>query len=175
MKKFFSYFAVSMTMILGLAVSSCTTDECKNVDCGTNGTCDAADGKCLCNAGYELGTDSKCSKLTSAKFIGTWKSSETCTPTVDNTEYSIVITASSDLTKVIITNFGRTMCGTDPLPVTATISGTNLGSFTETCATVNVTAGSASLSSDGMTLTVSYTLTDGAGDTYTCNAAMKKQ
>ena len=175
MKKFFSFLAVSLTLVLGLSLSSCTQDLCKDVTCG-NGNCDAADGKCICTAGYELGTDAKCSVKANAKFIGIWTAPETCTPSVDNNPYSITITeVSGDLTKVRISNFGRTSCGTDPLVVTADVSGTNLKSYTESCPSVNVTAGTANLSADGKTLNVSYTLTDGNGDTYTCSSAMIKQ
>lgn len=136
MKKFFSYFAVSMTMILGLAVSSCSTDNCKNVDCGTNGTCDAADGKCLCNAGYELGTTSKkCDVESRAKFVGTWTGKN---PSAANNHDIAISTSSTAVTKVRITNFGNYDCtsGT-PLAITADVSSTALSNFaSDGCTTI---------------------------------------
>ncbi len=176
MKNLFAYFALCLTVAFGLAVSSCGT-QCKGVDCGTHGTCDEADGKCACVTGYSLtsGTNAKCDSLNNAKFIGSWMSSETCTPAVDANPYTITISAvSGDLTMVRISNFSRSNCGTDPLVVTATIDGTNLKSYTTTCADITGLSGSSNLSSDGKTLNVNYALTVG-GTAYTCSASMAKQ
>lgn len=184
MKKFFSYFAVSMTMILGLAVSSCSTDNCKNVDCGTNGTCDAADGKCLCNAGYELGTTSKkCDVASRDKFLGTWNGLD-CGATV---QHPIVITAGSEITKVSISRYANAFCGsaTTPLVATAKLSsdGSKLETFVGSCDTqtvINASGNSMSLSSDGKTLTNVYSVVDKGGSstgtdtTYNCTLTYMK-
>lgn len=160
---------------LALALVACEP-PCKNVDCGANGICNEENGTCACIDGYELDANGKCDVKVNAKFIGQWMSPEICTPSTNANPYTITITeVSGDLRKVRISNFGRTNCDTDPLVVTAIIDGTKLISFTETCVSVNVTGGSATLSADGKFLNVSYTLIDGAGIEYSCTAAMEKQ
>ncbi len=176
MKNVGNIFVLSLAVVFCFALSSCGTSACNRVDCGRNGTCDEADGKCACNVGYEIDPAcGKCDMKANAKFIGQWTSAETCPPASDPTPYTITISAvTNDLSKVQIANFGRTNCGADPLGVIATIDGTTLKSFTTTCPTVSVSAGSCSLSPDGLTLHVVYTLTDGGGTVYSCAAAMLK-
>lgn len=53
--------------IFAVSLSSCTSDPCKDVNCGTNGTC--VEGNCECDPGYE-GTS--CETEMRAKFLGTY-------------------------------------------------------------------------------------------------------
>lgn len=174
MKKFFAIFTVGVA----LAFSSCN-DLCRNVDCGANGTCDEADGKCLCNTGYELGTDEKCSVESRAKFIGTWRG----TDCGSSASHDIVVsTSSSDITKVRISNFSNADCSTgNAVVATATVStdGTALGTFTTDCPAangyvINATGNSATLNAAGTIMTLSYNVTIGGTD-YTCTLQYTKQ
>jgi hypothetical protein len=76
------------------------TDACKDVDCGVNGACFSGD--CVCDDGYELGTDSKCSVVSREKFLGAYAATETCNVSGD---YNSTITTSSSINKVVVTNF----------------------------------------------------------------------
>lgn len=174
MKKFFAYFAFCVTIIVGLAVSSCS--QCGNVDCGTNGQCDETDGSCLCDAGYELGaTSKKCDVEMRTKFIGTWRGTD-C-GAADN--HDIVITSSSsDVTKVSISNYGNAYCsGTTDLVVTAAVSndGSALSTFSTDCSLVTLgTGNSITLNTAGNTMTCKYVLTTG-GTPFDCTVVYTKQ
>lgn len=45
------------TALVAVSLNSCT-DKCKDVDCGTYGSCD--EGDCLCDEGYSKDEDGKC-------------------------------------------------------------------------------------------------------------------
>jgi hypothetical protein len=61
------------TLFLGtLTLASCR-DECKDVDCGANGTC--VEGTCVCNEGYLGGS---CETAWNAKYKGTFSCDVTC-------------------------------------------------------------------------------------------------
>lgn len=51
-----------------LLVIACNTDPCKNVVCGTAGTCN--EGICICDTGYEQDSLGMCNIEWSAKFLG---------------------------------------------------------------------------------------------------------
>ncbi|MBX7241932.1 MAG: hypothetical protein K1X92_09300 [Bacteroidia bacterium] len=173
MKKFFAYFAFCVTIIVGLAVSSCS--QCGNVDCGTNGQCDETDGSCLCDAGYELGaTSGKCDTETRAKFVSsTWIGTEACGATPSPNVPLTISNDPSDVTKVRLSNFSNVDCNGNPVVATATVDGNNLKNFTaDSCGgDYSITTASGVLS--GSTLTLTYTVVIG-GTSYTCNATYTK-
>lgn len=80
-----------------LFFSGCDTDPCKDIDCGTNGTC--VEGTCVCDAGYE-GTS--CETLQNAKFVGSYNGSENCTS--GTYTYALTISASSSSNTTIVLN-----------------------------------------------------------------------
>ncbi len=176
MKKFFAYFAFCVTIIVGLAVSSCS--QCGNVDCGTNGQCDETDGSCICDAGYELGaTSKKCDVEMRSKFVGTWRGTD-CGASA---QHNIVITTSSaGVTKANVSNFGNAFCGAADLVAVGTVSadGSKLENFTSDCpsatASVKATGNSITLDAAGTTMTCSYNITVGGTD-YTCTLTYTKQ
>ncbi|MFZ4634007.1 MAG: hypothetical protein ACOYNO_07365 [Saprospiraceae bacterium] len=96
--------------------SDSESDACKDVDCGTNGDCFS--GNCVCDDGYELGTDKKCSVLSREKFLGSYNATEACN--VSGT-YSCNINTSSTINKVVINNFADG--GTN---VTCTVDGNSI-------------------------------------------------
>ena len=97
-----------LSVLLGAFVmfaSACgddDTDACADVDCGVNGACFSGD--CVCDDGYELGTDNQCSVVSRDKFLGAYKAEESCSNNVD-AEYDCTIITSSSINKVVITNF----------------------------------------------------------------------
>lgn len=119
MKFFFNVFALCLTLAIGLLVFSCG-DICKNVECGTHGTCSEADGKCECAAGYETNSVDKCDSLMRAKFLVSFSVHDECIyPTGGPFNYNISITESSaGIDKVTINNYG----GYLGLNVLATVS-----------------------------------------------------
>jgi len=63
-----------LTLLLGIAflllgLNSCNCDVCCNVDCGAKGNCDAVDGKCVCDAGFEVDASHKCNTRSRIKFL----------------------------------------------------------------------------------------------------------
>jgi hypothetical protein len=171
MKKI-KFLAFAVMMVLSVAsvtyFNSCKKDPCKDVVCNNGGTC--VDGTCSCTTGYE-GTN--CETKSRDKFIGVFKGAETCTVGTDN--YSVTLTAgsSSDLTIVYSNMYNQ------GFTATANVGGTT--SFTIASQTVgtgsggNVTAsGTATISSDGKTLTVNYTIASGS-TTNSCTFTGTKQ
>ncbi len=176
MKKFFAYFAFCATIIVGLAVSSCS--QCGNVDCGTNGSCDETDGSCICDAGWELGaTSKKCDVEMRAKFIGTWRGTDCGASAPHNI---VITTSATDVTKVSISNFGNAFCGASDLVATAAVGtdGSKLQSFSTDCpsttASINATGNSITLDAAGTTMTCSYNVNVG-GTPYACTLTYTKQ
>lgn len=152
-------------------IPACTDENlCKDVDCGTYGTC--FDGDCVCDDGYEIGTSGKCDTEQRAKFLGTYNSSETCTPPSTGS-YSNTITASgSDVTKVVISNFGDS-----GLNATATIDGYDVTvepqTFTIGGTTFEIT-GDGQLNSAGTTITLNYEARTGGAVAFNCTITMNK-
>lgn len=151
---------LGVAAIATIGMTSCEVDACKDVDCGLYGEC--VDGDCVCDAGYE-GVD--CDTQERAKFISTYSVSESCTS--GNYTYSITITNSStDVTKVIIGNFGD--FGVD---IVATVSGSGLTIANQTVGG-GTFSGSGQLS--GNILTLTYTVTAGT-DSDSCTMTCTKQ
>lgn len=70
MKHFFNTLALSLTILFGMTMNACVKNPCKGVDCGTNGSCSATDGHCICNSGYEVDAGTgKCTKISLCKNV----------------------------------------------------------------------------------------------------------
>lgn len=70
MRNFLFFLFLSLVFIPTLFITSCQKDLCKKSDCGTNGTCNPADGACVCKAGYEVNANSgKCEKISLCKNV----------------------------------------------------------------------------------------------------------
>lgn len=140
---------------------------CDDVDCGTYGTC--FDGDCVCDDGYEIGTSGTCDTEQRAKFLGTYNSTESCTPTSTGS-YSNTITAGSEITKIVISNFGDS-----GLNATATVDENDItvDSQTITVGTNTFTiSGNGSIS--GNILTITYEARSGGAVVFTCTVTMTK-
>lgn len=152
-----------------LFTPACDTDNCKDVDCGTNGTC--FEGVCDCDAGYEIGTDGKCDTEMRAKFVGTYNTSESCDGTATGTFSNSITNSGVNVSSIIISNFGDS-----GLNVTATVDGTDV---TVPATTLNVggtayeVTGSGSIS--GSTLTINYQARTGGTIAFSCTMTMSKQ
>lgn len=79
-----------LAAVLTLALNSCTTDPCKDVNCGANGTCNTITGLCDCNDFYE-GTS--CETEWRAKAFGTYNGAEVCN--TGNFNYQVMISTSN--------------------------------------------------------------------------------
>ena len=156
--KLFSILGVAAVVAIGL--SSCETDACADVECGTNGTC--VDGDCVCDAGYE-GVD--CDTEERAEFIATYNVSEACT-SGNYTYSSSVQTSTTAVTSVLITNFGDY-----GVNVTGTISGNNVTIANQTVDGLTF-SGSGQIS--GTILTITYNVSDGQA-TDDCTMTCTKQ
>ena len=143
---------------------------CKDVECGANGTC--LDGDCVCDDGYEIGASGQCDTESRAKFLGTYNATETCTPPSSGS-YSNTITASgSDVTKVVISNFGDS-----GLNATATVNGSDVTVDSQTFnigGTSYTITGDGSLSASGNVITLTYEARAGGVVAFNCTVTMNK-
>ncbi len=140
-----------------LLVASCNTDPCKDVVCGDHGACN--EGSCLCENGYEQGSNGLCDTEVRAKFAGTWVSSDSCNTGTASYSVTIVpVTADTTLMSVSITNFWNSFTN----KIIATVTGSK---------TINIarqepdndkffvkSIGDATLS--GSTMTIKYVVID---------------
>ncbi|MCF8258204.1 MAG: hypothetical protein K9J06_11655 [Flavobacteriales bacterium] len=143
-----------------MSFSACETDACKDVNCGTNGTC--VDGDCVCDTGYE---GVSCQTEERTKFIGSYSVTEACTS--GNYTYSLTVTTSATgVDKIVAQNFGD--YGVD---LVGTVDGSNV-TF------ANQTVGGGTFSATGQLtgsiLTISYTVTAGSS-TDSCTITATKQ
>jgi hypothetical protein len=148
--KQFKNFAAILALAFGLMLtqSSCK-DECKNVDCGTNGTCE--EGVCICDAGY---VGDNCQTEERAKFLGSYAFSENCTTGQDT--YTVTITADgADVQKIRIANIYDA-----GITVVASVSGSSLTIASQAFGQATI-SGSGTIS--GTSLTLTYTVTAGGG------------
>ncbi len=144
--------------------NSCTSDPCKDVNCGTNGNC--VTGTCVCTAGYE---GANCEIKSADKFTGSWLATDVCSQTYN---YTATITESStEADKILITNFGGFG---STVVATATVSGSTFTVPTQVFGYVTL-SGSGSISGDALTITVNYTANDSNGGTDNCNGTWTKQ
>lgn len=162
---------------------SCTPDPCKDVVCGTNGTC--TEGICICEAGYEQDSLGACNTQIRAKFVGSYTMVENCTDVSDNMVYSanhsIVITNATDVQQMLMTGLAVDNAGTI---ITSTPSGTSFTVADDTQVSVDDNAGGSVLFNlknvsgtlTGSTLNISYDLhsTTTGALLYTCTATGTK-
>ncbi len=148
---------LGVAAVTTIGLVSCDTDACKDVTCDNGGIC--VDGTCVCEDGYE-GTNCETEERT--EFIGTYNVTEACTS--GNYTYSITATTSgTDVTSIIITNFGDY-----GVNVSATVDGDNI-------TIANQTVGGGTFSGTGQisgnVLTITYHVIAGASTddcTMTC-------
>lgn len=171
MKNF--YFLLLPVLFL---FTSCIKDDfCRGVECGSHGQCDQADAKCVCETGYEIGTDRKCNTETRTKFLGTWNATETCLPQTTNPTFTIGISPiAADINKVRIAGFVNFPCASDSLIMIAEVKDSTLVKFTESCTKINLITSSGKISSDKKTLRIAYEIEDAQSNVYSCNAVFTK-
>lgn len=147
-----------LMFFLGSAVfyQSCKKDPCKKVFCANNGTC--KDGTCTCPTGYE-GSD--CVALSRDKFVGTYEVNEDCANTTAAVYNISVSTLQSDISKVLIYNFNKRWS----VPVFATVDKNTITIASQQPNNDGVSVvGSGTISADGKTVTMSYTITGSTSD-----------
>jgi hypothetical protein len=159
--KFFQL--LSVVAIATISFNSCTTDACKDVDCGADGTC--VDGDCVCDTGYE---GVNCDTEMREKFAGSYLANEAACGVTDFA--SSIGNSSTGVTKIAITGFGGFACSGSSIVVIATVSGSDVTvdpnqSF---CAgEVVINSGTGSINASGTVVTITYNATVG-GSTSTC-------
>lgn len=172
MKRNLAYFASILMLAIGFAFTGCESDPCKDVECGSFGTC--LEGDCVCDSGYE-GTD--CATLSKDKFLGTsgaaasYSVVDACSAS-GAASYTTGISASSaDDTKVLISNFWDAFVNN----VEATVDGEDITiANQEPDADGFTVAGSGTIASG--VITMNYTITNtGNGDTDVCQSTWTKQ
>lgn len=187
MRKSFLNFAMGVITVLGLATSACSVDNCKNVECGTQGTCDEVDGSCMCNAGYEADANAKCETEGRAKFVGVWRGTDNGSSSKPSYDLTIA-TSSVGVETIRVTNFANSDCpaGSPTVATAKVVKGTDgkhmsLNSVASDCSDIKSVDATTmlSLSADGKSLTVKYkfTVNDGttAGYTYDYTDVLTKQ
>jgi len=140
--------------------NACTSDPCKDVTCLNGGTC--VSGTCDCATGYE-GTD--CSTISRDKFTDTWTVNEDCSLSAP-ASYIVSISNGTGITDVLISNMWDAFTNS----VAATVNGNTITIASQEPDNDGFTvSGSGSISSDGNTITMSYTVTDTSnGDQDNC-------
>lgn len=145
---------LGVAAVATIGMVSCTTDACKDVECGDNGNC--LEGVCICDLGYE-GTS--CATLTNASFTGSFNVNETCSQSTDT--YAVTVSATN-ATTVTISNLYDA-----GLVVTGTINAN--GGVTIDSQTFGTGTLSGSITENGGVLTFNFTIAIG-GQSDTCSA-----
>ncbi len=163
-KKLFLLPALLLGAFLMFTPACGDSDACKDVDCGTNGTCFSGD--CVCDDGYEIGASGLCDTESRVKFYGNYNVSETCGGPADT--YASSISAGTSITQVNISNFGNS-----GLNVAANIDGDNL---TVPSTSLNIGGNAVTVTGTGTivgnVLTLSYSASGAVS--FTCTATMTK-
>lgn len=168
MKKFQILFLALFLGAVSVTFNSCTKDDpCKDVTCGDHGSC--FEGSCVCDEGYELGADTKCSAEIRAKTIGSYTFSDVCS-TGTYTGTATIENSSAGVFNIVVGNFAGS--GTT-VKVTATMDKNNkitipdgaLGSFTVSSASGTFASGKISWT---------YSLKDTAGAVDVCTSTWTK-
>jgi hypothetical protein len=120
MKKVFLIFATVLTFATIFSLASCADlNPCKNVECGTHGTCNGGD--CECESGYDKNADGQCSNPWSLKFVGTYAVKEVFLSSVtgkkDSVNYQVEIKQLPALNTLGISNFGNYKISSSTLTV----------------------------------------------------------
>lgn len=163
MKNLVKSFAAMLAV--GAFVSACNTDPCKDVDCGTQGTC--TEGLCVCNSGYEKDSTGKCNIEWAAKFAATYSVQDTCHGTSAGSFAYTSTVAKVSATAITLGN----LSGYNN-PIDATVTSSFDITVSDTDPAGRVFAGTGSIS--GSVLTVDYTVTYTDGTKDTCMATMTK-
>lgn len=124
-------------------------------------------GSKVCDAGYE-GTD--CKTEMRAKIIGTYKVVENCSTTGAAT-YNVNITKSGTDVQLVLVN---PMGGYTGITGTGSVDGTALTFATQTNNGYTFSAGTGTISADGSTISMTYTVAAG-GASETCTGTWTKQ
>jgi hypothetical protein len=160
--KFFQL--LSVVAIATVSFNSCTTDACKDVDCGLYGEC--VDGDCVCDTGYE---GVNCDTEMREKFAGNYLASEAA---CDVTDFASSIgNSSTGVNKIAITGFGGYECSGSPIVVIATVNGMDVTvdpnqSFCS--GLIVISSGSGSINASGNVVSITYTSTVDGGTATTC-------
>ncbi len=155
----------ALFLATSLFFASC--DVCKDVTC-VNGEC--VEGDCICEAGYE-GVD--CGTALNAKFSGSFSLTETCS-TSGNATYAVTVAPKSDPKEVNFTGLWE-----EPqAQVTAIVeaNGTSFSIEKQALGTsgFDISATTGSITADGATITISYTIYSGSTVVETCTGSMAK-
>jgi hypothetical protein len=164
MKKHLLWF-FGLAIFASFTFTSCDTDPCKDVDCGSNGTC--FDGECVCNQGYE-GTN--CDATWAAKFSGNWNATDVCTNPAQTYTYIATVSEAAN-NKLTIKNFGGfDLASSVDFELTESgkinMSGTDNGA--------RVFTGEGTYDASASKITYSYTVKFSDGTTDTCTGVMTK-
>ncbi len=176
MKNLFAYFALCLTVVFGLAVSSCGENLCKDAACGTHGTCNETDGACVCETGYQVNSKGACDSVSREKFLATYSVVDITTGGQFN--YTSTIASSANgIEKVIINNYAGYGAGTAQLAVPATVELNKLTVPAQTISFNNQSfvIGATSATLIGNTFTLNYTVTIDGGTPETGVATYTKQ
>jgi hypothetical protein len=171
---------------LVLSLSSC--DPCKDVDCGTEGTCE--DGSCVCNDKYYgdacethcmNGTYSEgtctcdngyegdaCDVEERAEFLATYNADDNCES--GTYTYESTITAGTAIDAISISNFA----GFD-VTVPATVDGSSFTITNHVDAAGRKFNGTGTISASGTTVTLEYDVVFTDETTDACTATLTKQ
>lgn len=145
---------LGVVAVATVGLSSCETDACADVECGTNGTC--VDGDCVCDAGYE---GVACDTESRADFIGAYLANESDCGLVD---YNATIAASSTgADKIAITGFGGWECNQAGIVVIATVTGDDVTVSSQNfCGgDIVINSGTGSINASGTVVTINYNYT----------------
>jgi hypothetical protein len=160
-----STFLAAIAFSTVMFFNACDEDACKDVVCQNGGTC--VDGTCICAEGYE-GTN--CETRTADKYAGTWSVVDVCTS--DTYPYTADIAVSStEAAKILISNFGG--FGSSVV-VSANVNGNSVAIPSQSFGAVSI-SGNGTLSSNGLTINVSYTANDVYGGADVCTGTWDKQ
>lgn len=161
----FGFFGVLFAA--SMFVTGCS-DPCKDVTC-VNGEC--VEGDCVCDAGYE-GLD--CGTALNAKFSGAYSNTETCTVSGQAT-YSVTLAPKSGTQdEVNITGLWEEAQAivVGHVESNGTSFHVEKGALGTSGFDIEVTSGT--ITADGNTVTMAYTIYNGTTVVESCNSSLSK-